>query len=554
MPRTLSEAEFNAIKAKVLASAPDKLSESDFNRWVGPAMAQALGEAENSNPVPEGSATSRFVSGAAKNLNPITAIQGIYGAVRHPIDTGGAMLTAQFRELQKANEDRKAGRYSEMVGHGAAGMLPVIGPAASAAGERMASGDIAGGAGEGAGLMAPFVAVPAVKGAVGAVRPVVQGVRAAGGADALDAIANVADRASTNRIVDVGGPKVGPNKLRLNNQLAKVAPDLARAEDLSALSRQGLQYKVEAKLAEATANLDGASDARLASQQVHTAPLVASLDAKIADLTAGPVDASQYPSSKGTPTRADQLAGTTDRPANVTKPAGQSVEPAPNAPQIATLRKIRNEIASLGPVAPYESVRRVRQAWDQVAKVTYSPAVSPDFLAKQGEAVGASQGTGAIREALAAADPSTAAANADYSFYKTANDVLRATEETQRARPRVLRGVMARTGGAMVGAESGGIVGAGVGALMGAMVERASELAPTSKIIVARQFAKAADLLRGGKAMEAQAVIKSTQTVIQRAKKVAVRSAVPIGRTLEPVSLPMAAGDRQDSPATIGRR
>lgn len=471
---------------------------------------------------PDGSAAMRFLSGAAKNLNPITAVEGAYNAVRHPFDTASSIVSSNLAELKKAGENFQQGRYSEAVGHGAAGLLPVIGPAAAAAGERIGAGDVAGGLGEGAGLLTPFAAGPAMRAAGAGARGAVAAARSLpAGADALDAVAALADRASTNRIVDVGGPKVGPNKLRLNNKLADVAPQLARDPGLSALSRQGLQAKVAAKLEEVTANLDGASDSRLVSQQVKTAPLVASLDAKIADLTAAPVDA-----SASTPGGSGEWAMSREgfKKDVQAKPLGQAVQPGPNSAQIDTLKKIRDEVARLGPVAPYESVRRIRQAWDQVAKVKYSPAMSPDFLAKQGEATAAMKGTGAIRDALSAADPQTATANAQYSLYKTANDVLQATEETERARPRVLRGIVARTGGAMVGAESGGMVGAGVGVLLGSVVERAAELAPTAKIVIARQLASVADLLRGGKGQQASDVLRTL------ARRLPAKVAGPMGQ------------------------
>lgn len=454
---------------------------------------------------PEGSATSRFIGGVAKTLNPVTMVEGAYNAVRHPIDTAGSILQDNLQQLKQAGSDFQQGRYSEAVGHGAAGLLPVIGPAAARAGERIGSGDVAGGLGEGAGLLAPFAAGPAMKAAGAGARGAVAAARAVpAGADAMDAVAALADRASTNRIVDVGGPKVGPNKLRLNNKLADVAPQLARDPDLSALSRQGLQAKVAAKLEEATANLDGASDSRLVSQQVKTAPLVAALDAKIADLTASPAEGTAI--SRQPITVNGKPATTWTNPDG---PIGQKVEPGPNRAQIGTLKQIRDEVAQLGPVAPYEAVRRIRQAWDQVAKVKYSPAMSPDFLAKQGEATAAMKGTGAIRDALSAADPQTATANAQYSLYKTANDVLQATEETERARPRVLRGIVARTGGAMVGAESGGAIGAGVGVLLGTVVERVADLGVTAKIVVARKLASVADLLRGGNVQQAEATLRS---------------------------------------------
>src|SRR5438093_804085 len=70
-PRILSEAEFEAAKQKAIASLPPGLDESSFNARIGSAMAQARAEAENTPPTPQGSATSRFLGGAARNLNPI---------------------------------------------------------------------------------------------------------------------------------------------------------------------------------------------------------------------------------------------------------------------------------------------------------------------------------------------------------------------------------------------------------------------------------------------------------------------------------------------------
>ncbi len=154
MPRTLTEPEFNAIKAKLLDAAPSGLKEDEFNRYIGPAMAQAVGEAENSTGPVVGSAAERFASGAWKILNPM----GLVNAAMHPIDTAKAMVGAQIEQGQKALELAKEGRYTEAAGHGAAALLPMVGPAAANAGERIASGDVAGGLGEGAALLAPAAA------------------------------------------------------------------------------------------------------------------------------------------------------------------------------------------------------------------------------------------------------------------------------------------------------------------------------------------------------------------------------------------------------------
>lgn len=646
--RTLSEEEFNAVKDQVLASAPNNLKEADFNRWIGPAMASAIAVAENSPP--SGGAAGRFGEGLWKNLNPIAALEGLYSGVTHPIDTIKAIGQAQGAELGKARENFQQGRYAEAVGHGAAGVLPLIGPASAAAGERIGSGDVAGGLGEATGLLAPVVAPTAIRATGKAVRGTVAGVRAIpAGAEGLDALANMADRASTARMVDVAAPKVGGQaKLRMGAKMAKIAPELARDPDLGALSREGLTSKVRAKLADATAELDDAAASRPPSAQVQTGPIVKALDDRIAQLTAQPVEGSrvvpavaehapavrevpldpgrQYalrwireemdalpftkhnwsdapnltgnaggghynlaPGAAGAPiyreivggaygikaTRgeviqaidnmlagkpvkmkklgdaitevADELADgkhqstmiTTgpnpsasdvgsrvlaidkDKPASLPpmqgRPLGQAVQSEASRPELDTLTKIRNEVAQLGPVAPYESVRRIRQAWDQVAKVKYNPAISPDFLKNSGEATGAMKGAGALRDALASADPVTAAANAKYALFKSADDILTATQETERARPGVLRGVASKTAGAMIGAESGGVGGAALGVVLAHLVERATELAPTSKIFVARQLASVADLLRGGQGQLAEQTLRTIARKLPKA-------------------------------------
>ncbi len=165
MPRTLTEAEFTALRDKVLAAAPDGLDETGFQRYVGPAMAQALGEAENTPAAPEGSAIGRFASNAWQVLNPVTAVEGAYQAVRHPINTYNSLVDASAQQFEKAaaiydhpTHGQTWSDLSGIVGHGVAGVLPGIGPAAAEAGEQIGSGDVAGGLGRGTALAA--VAAP----------------------------------------------------------------------------------------------------------------------------------------------------------------------------------------------------------------------------------------------------------------------------------------------------------------------------------------------------------------------------------------------------------
>lgn len=107
---------------------------------------------------PQGTTGERFAEGAWRNLNPM----GLVKAAAHPIDTLGAIIDAHAAEFDKARSAFNDGRYSEAVGHLAASGLPVLGPAAAHAGERMGEGDVAGGMGEAVGLVAAMQAPKAV--------------------------------------------------------------------------------------------------------------------------------------------------------------------------------------------------------------------------------------------------------------------------------------------------------------------------------------------------------------------------------------------------------
>jgi hypothetical protein len=105
---------------------------------------------------PEGSALGRFAANAWSMVNPIEAVKGIASAVAHPIDTATGLIQAQGAQFGKAAEAAKRGGWSgasQALGHAAAGILPIVGPAAANVGEQIGSGDVAGGLGAGAGLV-----------------------------------------------------------------------------------------------------------------------------------------------------------------------------------------------------------------------------------------------------------------------------------------------------------------------------------------------------------------------------------------------------------------
>lgn len=67
-------------------------------------------------------------------------------------------IGSQVEEGNKAVSSAKQGRYSEMVGHGIAAALPILGPSAAKAGEDIGAGKTAYGLGEATGLVGQVVA------------------------------------------------------------------------------------------------------------------------------------------------------------------------------------------------------------------------------------------------------------------------------------------------------------------------------------------------------------------------------------------------------------
>ena len=151
---------------RLLASLPfnddTKATLWDARKGMAPEVAQPQAQAA---PTEQPSAASRFFSNAGAVLNPIEAVKGIWGALPVPQVLGGSGVVdgpvntikniyhAQAEQFGKAREDFSQGRYGEAVRHGAASALPILGPAADAAHDKMASGDVAGGLGTMAGLM-----------------------------------------------------------------------------------------------------------------------------------------------------------------------------------------------------------------------------------------------------------------------------------------------------------------------------------------------------------------------------------------------------------------
>lgn len=514
MPRPLSEQEFTQVRDQVLSSAPPNMNEAQFTQWVGPQMTAALQEAELRGPTAEGSSVGRFASNLGAMVNPVTLAKGAYQMVRHPVDSATAIAGQMGDQWTQAAEAGREGRYSEMIGHGAAGSIPLIGPTAAAIGEQAAEGDVSGAVGATTGLLLPSL-----------VKPVVKGVTRTVGATAPRLRATIAERLGTRaaaNISEVMTPQVGPNKLRFGGMAEQVAPELAKRPELAAWSRTGYEAKIGQAFETAVAKLDEAANARLSARTFSTKPIADALRKARQRWVAEPAEASKFP-----------------KVGDTAEAFGREVIPPENAARVARIDQALADLDQLGPSAKYESLRRIREAADQSARIKYSPSMTQDFLKASGNASGSADVAGVLRENLAKFDPQTAAANTEYALFKKASDVLEAVAEVERSRPKVGRQLIAKWAGASAGAQAAGLPGAVTGYVLAPILDSVLSQAPTMKLQTAKLMTQLAEAMQKGQTARAFSVAEQLKRGIKLASGVAAR-AVASGRPIntEPASAP----------------
>lgn len=448
-----------------------------------------------------------YGKGVAEQLNPIEMVKGLYGAVTSPWDTAKGLTRAQIDQFKKGKQAFDEGRYAEAYGHTVAGALPLVGPAGANVGETIGTGKVAEGLGQATGLLGSVVLPSAVRGTSKAVSAVAKSTGAA------EQGATMAERLAQHKFVEAVAPQVGANKVRFGNMAAEAAPQVLREPGMGALSRAGLAEKVGQKLEAAEADLDTAADARNAGRAFASQPIIKALEEKKRALMAEAVEGSE--ATPKISTVALDLSKLTDAerralPASqkTAEAIGSDVVPVHNRTRVAQIDEAIREIKTLGSQVRYESLRRIRQSFDQAAKIKYSPSMTADFLAKSGEASGASDVTSVLRDHLGRMDPATAAANKPYALWRKMDDVLHAAEETDRVRPKVGRKLAARFAGAMVGGEAAGTTGALLGAVLAPLADSAMIGSPTTKILTARALTQLADALRKGDAAVAESTLK----------------------------------------------
>lgn len=91
-------------------------------------------------------------------LHPIDTAKNLSAVAGNVLEGQGRELATGAESLTKGMQEHDFGTLVEGLGHTAAGLVPIFGPPAAAAGEQIASGDVAGGLGSALGLGTAVVA------------------------------------------------------------------------------------------------------------------------------------------------------------------------------------------------------------------------------------------------------------------------------------------------------------------------------------------------------------------------------------------------------------
>mgnify|MGYP001558271183 CR=1 FL=1 len=419
-------------------------------------------------------AVRRFVGGAAEMLNPVTMAQGAYRAARHPIETANAAVDASAQQFWKAADAWQQGRWSEAAGHGAAGAMPFVGPAAATIGEQIGSGDVAGGLGAAAGLLAPIAVA----------RPTARLARRAG-----PALQQSAER----RVVQA----LGPTKERFKAIAERRAPEILTRR--LGGSRETLQATSASKAAAVGTEIDDLLQ-REGGRPINPQPVIDALERAKGDFQT----TRQVPLAEAIQQGLERAPGA--------RVSGNMVElPIVYEPRaVAQLTSLQRVLSELGPEARVDQIVAIRRAWDKVV----SDAGGFQHRAQGGvgqplkdisEAAAKRQATSAIRQLLSDEVPDLAKVNKEFAFWKDLDVVLRQTlQRTQPQGPSLIGRVREGAGqvaGAVIGGTAGGPVGAGVGAVLTGALGKAAHAAFTSprwRLVSARTRATLAEAIAGG--------------------------------------------------------
>lgn len=402
-------------------------------------------------------------------------VAGIPGAVAstvaHPIETVKSLARAQGAEFGKAKEEFGRKHYTEAFGHSLAGLLPVIGPAAAQTGEELGTpGQQGAGAAHAFELLAP---------SAGKLLPK--------GLSPTRALARPLRTAAERTYAQVLAPGTKADKfLTARKLLAPPGRDLLQRRVMG-LTEKGLHSRIARNLSTAEQNLDAAWNQLGPLHQQKLTPILDEIQDRAIKEATQPVGGTQFP----------------------TRGLGQ--RRIIDADLYGAYQNIALKmIESMGPIADEASsfsLRKFRQILDNRVKQSFTGGElsSAERVAQRGA-------TDAIRNVLNQ-EPSIAAVNREYTFWRSAKDVFEHTNLRKVGQKGALKKLAAAAGGgggAVVGATGGGgIRGATEGYFIGKIAaQKLDEVLNSTawKTVSAVSKNRIAELLAAGKGDQAAAL------------------------------------------------
>jgi hypothetical protein len=364
------------------------------------------------------------VGSELQNLNPITMVKGAYDMITSPIETGKRIIDLQGQQFTKAGEQFKRGNYIQAGGNALAGMVPLVGPAAQEAGDAIAEGKTGYGIGKGAALIAGTLAPGAI----------VKAAKSAPVTAARNATATALRDSAAAQYGRVLNPMKQGTKYLSKNQ---VVPELID-RGVVAGTMKGLKNKVStqvSKLGEAIGDYweQMPDDAKAPVNDIINRIKTESAQTQTVTTSAGKT----IPMSKS----AKNALGSADYLAELLDAVAET-----------DARGVK--------LVPIKELRKLRQHWDELA--AEAKRYEGKALMDKHEGMIHGRAADAIREEFAKADPSLAALNKEFSFWKNAEKVVDETILRREGQARPLGRKIAEAAGTAMGATSGP-----VGAILG---------------------------------------------------------------------------------------
>ena len=393
---------------------------------------------------PEGSALKRFATSLASSFDPRNLIQPNSNPIEAQLQMAKGLVSSHGEQFQKSGEALGEGRYSEALGHGLAGALPVVGPGAAAIGEQIGSGDVAGGLGAATASVLP----------VGALA----GARAAKIPTALKRSAKAQY-----------GQALRATKETMKRRSARVVPGLI--ERGATGSRAKLLKTAESKAGKALEELKAAEASIPAGTKVKIEPVIDWLEKK-----------------------KESLIGARTKDGILGNEAG-----------VKYLEQLQEQIIDLGDDVPYETLVRVRRVLDR--EVAEAGGFFGKSLKDTSKLSAKQEAANSIRRELGKARPDIARINAEFSLWKTTGEILEETARRTQGQSAPLGQQLAQAagggGGMVVGGAAlgtGGVIGGAVGGALLFKGIKALFQSPSWKTVSAVKKSRLADAIVSGRA------------------------------------------------------